>query len=274
MTLTASGKATASGAISQLAPGATDATDLSVGTQHQRRRAAERLGHRKFRLRSRRRQHLADRAWPTHTSTSFGGVYRLADPSILPNTLTVHVGDSGDQTITITNIDPNDGYSENLIATVVGTTGALTASGTTGDIAPQADGTIAVKFSTATAGSVGTVTLDLKSDGTGIDGLGMTDLGDVTIPVAVTSGNVPAAAQFEELSGGGTFTPERQRLQSQSRHDHGPHNRESGRAQQRGRRRPIRWRAASRSAALPNSPTAALTHSQASAQVLPTLLRR
>ena len=130
----------------------------------------------------------------------------MPTPRFCPNTLTVHVGDSGDQTLTITNIDPNDGYSENLIATVVGTTGAVTASGTTGDIAPQADGTIAVKFSTATAGSVGTVTLDLKSDGTGIDGLGMTDLGDVTIPVAVTCGNVPAAAQFEELSGGGTFT--------------------------------------------------------------------
>ena len=58
------------------------------------------------------------------------------------------------------------------------------------------DGTIAVHFSTAAAGSVGTVTLDLKSDGTGIDGLGVTDLGDVTIPVTVTSGNVPAAARI------------------------------------------------------------------------------
>ena len=122
-----------------------------------------------------------------------------------PGALTVHVGGSGSQTITITNLDPNDGYSENLIATVVGTTGAVIASGTTGDIKPQADGAIAVHFSTATAGAVGTVTLDLKSDGTGIDGLGMTDLGDVSIPVTVTSGNVPAAAAFEKLSGGGTF---------------------------------------------------------------------
>ncbi len=205
VTLTASGEATASGAISQLAPGATDATDLSVGLNTSA--AGPQSG-------SVTENFVSDLGGGNTSPIAladpyidvFGGVYRLADPSILSNPLTVHVGDSGDQTLTITNIDPSDGYSENLIATVVGTTGALTASGTTGDIAPQADGTIAVKFSTATAGSVGTVTLDLKSDGTGIDGLGMTDLGDVTIPVAVTSGNVPAAAQFEELSGGGTFS--------------------------------------------------------------------
>ncbi len=135
----------------------------------------------------------------------FGSVYRLADASIASNPLTVHVGDSGTQNLTFTNVDPNDGYSEKLIATVVGTTGAVTAAGTTGDIAAGADATIAVKFSTATPGQIGTVTLDLQSDGTGVDGLGLTDLGDVTIPVVVTANKVPAAAQFEEISGGGTF---------------------------------------------------------------------
>ena len=172
---------------------------------------------------------------------------------ILPDNLTVHVGDSGTQTITITNLDPNDGYSENLIATVVGTTGALTASGTTGEIAPQADGTIAVKFSTATPGSIGTVTLDLKSDGTGIDGLGVTDLGDVTIPVTVTSSNVPAAAQFEEISGGGTFTQNGCRLHPQSGDDHGAGHGQSRRAQQRGSAGGRSLRAASRFRASANS---------------------
>ena len=109
----------------------------------------------------------------------------LADPSVLPASITVHVGDPGTQPITITNLDPNNGYSENLIATVTGTTGALTTSGTAGDIDPQSTGTIAVNFSTAAASSIGTVTLSLESDGTGIDGLGMTSLGDVTIPVVV-----------------------------------------------------------------------------------------
>ncbi len=204
VSLTPSGNATATGTITGLAPGTTDASDLSVGIDTGTAGALSGSVTESF---------VSD---PNGNDTPiseqdpyidlFGSAYRLADPSVIPSNITVHVGASGTQTITITNIDPNDGYSENLIATVVGTTGAVTASGTTGDIAPQADGTLAVTFSTTTAGPIGTVTLDLKSDGTGIDGLGVTDLGDVTIPVAVTSDNVPAAAQFEEVSGGGTFT--------------------------------------------------------------------
>ena len=61
----------------------------------------------------------------------------------------VHAGDAGTQFITFTNTDPNDGYSENLIATVIGTTGWVTASGSTGDIAPLSTGMIALQFSTA-----------------------------------------------------------------------------------------------------------------------------
>ncbi len=204
VSLTPSGNATATGTITGLAPGTTDASDLSVGIDTSTAGALSGSVTESF---------VSD---PNGNDTPiseqdpyidlFGSAYRLADPSVIPSNITVHVGAAGTQTITITNIDPNDGYSENLIATVVGTTGAVTASGTTGDIAPQADGTITATFSTTTAGPIGTVTLDLKSDGTGIDGLGVTDLGDVTIPVAVTSDNVPAAAQFEEVSGGGTFT--------------------------------------------------------------------
>jgi hypothetical protein len=206
VTLTPSGNATSNGTITALAPGATDASDLSVGLDTS---TAGALGG------SVTENFVSD---PDGNDTPiseadpyidvFGSAYRLAGPSVIPSNITVHVGASGTQTITITitNIDPNDGYSENLIATVVGTTGAVTASGTTGDIDPQSDGTITATFSTTTPGQIGTITLDLKSDGTGIDGLGVTDLGDVTIPVAVTSDNVPAAAQFEEISGGGTFT--------------------------------------------------------------------
>ena len=205
VTLTPSGNATASGSITDLAPGATDATDLTVGINTSTAGALSGSVTENF---------VSDLGGGNTSAISeqdpyidlFGDVYRLADPSISPNNLTVHVGASGTQSLTITNLDPNDGYSENLIATVVGTTGAVTAKGATGDIAPQAYGTLSVNFSTATPGTIGTVTLDLKSDGTGIDGLGVTDLGDVTIPVIVTTDNVPAAAQFEEISGGGTFT--------------------------------------------------------------------
>ena len=135
----------------------------------------------------------------------FGTVYRPAAFTVQPSAVSVHVGDLGTGSLVITNTDVNDGYSENLIATVIGTTGGVSAKGTTGDIAPQSTGSVGLKFSTAMAGLIGTVTLDLKSDGTGIDGLGQIDLGDVTVPVTVTSGNVAAAAQIEELSGGGTF---------------------------------------------------------------------
>ena len=38
-----------------------------------------------------------------------------------PNNLVVHLGDPGTQLLTLTNTDLNDGYSENLVATVVGT---------------------------------------------------------------------------------------------------------------------------------------------------------
>ena len=205
VTLTASGQATASGTITNLAPGATDASDLSVGIDTSTAGALSGSVTENF-VSDAGGGNTMPLASEDPYIDVFGTAYRLADPSIVPGNLTVHVGDSGTQSIEITNIDPNDGYSENLIATVVGTTGTVTASGTTGDIAPQQDSSIAVDFSTATPGAIGTVTLDLKSDGTGIDGLGTTDLGDFNVPVTATSTNVPAAAQFEEISGGGTFT--------------------------------------------------------------------
>jgi hypothetical protein len=136
----------------------------------------------------------------------FGTVYRPAAFTVQPSGVSVHVGDPGTGTLVVTNTDPNDGYSENLIATVIGTTGGVQAHGSTGDIAPQSTGSIGLSFPTAMAGLIGTVTLDLKSDGTGIDGLGQIDLGDVTVPVFVTSTNVSAAAQIEKVSGPGTFT--------------------------------------------------------------------
>ena len=196
--------ATATGSISMLAAGATDTKDLSVGLNTSA--AGQQSGAVALVADSDFGGGATTPILPIQTINVFGSVYRLADPSVSPSAVTVHVGDLGAQLLTITNIDPNDNFSENLIATVVGTTGGVTASGTTGDIAPQSDATLGVNFSTSTPGQIGSVTLDLQSDGTGIDGLGMTDLGDVTIPVVVTGDDVPAAAAFEEISGGGTFT--------------------------------------------------------------------
>ena len=202
VTLTATGNATASGTIAQLAAGMTDATALSVGIDTSAAGALAGSVTENF---------VSDAGGGIGASIQpespyidlFGSIYRLADASVSPASLTVALGAPGTQTLTFADTDPNDGYSENLIATIVGTTGAVTASGTTGDITPQQTGTLAIQFATTMIGPVGTVTVDLKSDGTGIDGLGMTDLGLVTIPVAVQSIS-PAAAAL--TSSGGTLT--------------------------------------------------------------------
>ncbi len=198
VTLTASGEATASGAVTQLAPGATNATGLAVGINTAI--AGALAG-------SVTETALSDSGGVTASVAPenpyidvFGDVYRLAAAEETPNNLTVALGAPGSQSLVVTNTDPNDGYSENLIATVIGTTGAVTATGSTGDIDPQQSSTIAVKFSTATAGQVGTVTLGLKSDGTGIDGLGLTNLGNVTVPIVVQGTN-PAVASLSSSNG-------------------------------------------------------------------------
>jgi hypothetical protein len=201
VSVAASGSATATGTVSQLAPGATNASDIAVGIDTS---TAGALNGQVSVFYVSDEGGGSTSASPSEDPTIdvFGAAYRLATDTVTPNGLDVHLGASGAQSLTIANTGPNDTFSENLIATVVGTTGAVTASGTTGDITPQQSGTIAVDFSTSTAGAIGTVTLDLKSDGTGIDGLGVTDLGDVTVPVSVTGNNY---ADPEITSGNGTL---------------------------------------------------------------------
>ena len=151
-----SGDATANGSISPLAPGATDHTSLSVGLDTSA--AGARSGGVGLSFLSDAGNGNTSPLPPSNIDI-FGNIYREAVFTVTPNDLTVRVGAPGTHSLTITNTDPNDGFSENLIASVVGTTGAVTASGATGDIAPQATGAIPVTFSTATAGSIGAVTL-------------------------------------------------------------------------------------------------------------------
>jgi hypothetical protein len=205
VTASANAPAVVSGSISQLAPGATDASDMSVGLDTSNAGAlsgAVTLSA----LSDLGGGNTEPIGWEDPYIDVFGTVYRPAAFTVQPSGVSVHVGDAGAQSLIITNTDVNDGYSENLIATVIGATGGVQAHGTTGDIAPESTGSIGLTFSTAMAGLIGTVTLDLKSDGTGIDGLGQIDLGDVTVPVFVTSNNVTAAAQIKKVSGPGTLT--------------------------------------------------------------------
>ena len=151
--------ATASGTISKLAPGATDATDLSVGLNTSTSGLVAGLVAVGFKSNS---GSGVTAPLPGQTVEVSGAVYQPGTASIAP--VTAYVGSQGTQALSIANTDAADGYSENLIATVVGTTGGVTASGTTGDIAPQAtSNAIALGFSTASAGVPGTVTLDLQS---------------------------------------------------------------------------------------------------------------
>ena len=198
------GGATGSGTINQLAPGATDATDLSVGLNTSDGGPAS--GVATIDLESDSGDGITQ-SLNSQSIDVFGSVYRPGTPSI--PAIIAHVGAPTTQTLAITNNDPNDGYSENLIATVVSSTGSVTTSGTTtGDIAPQATSdAISVGYSTASVGEVGTVTLDFITDGgTGsgsIDGLETEDLGSQTYSITVDN---YATAAFEVVSGGGTLT--------------------------------------------------------------------
>jgi hypothetical protein len=193
------GAATAAGSVSLLAAGATDDTDLSVGINTSTAGPQSGIVTLNF---------TSDNGdggtapLPSHEIEVFGTVFREAVPLVTPAIF--HVGDATSQTLTISNGATNDGYSENLIATLVGTSGSVSATGSPGEIGPQGTSTaIALTVPTDQAGTVGAVTLDFQSDGTGIDGLGPTDFGQQQIPIVIDN---YATASFENISGIGTFT--------------------------------------------------------------------
>ena len=194
------GAATGTGAITQLTPGATDDTSLSVGLDTSKGGVVNGIASVEFTSDTGGGNTLFLGSVDMDVS---GSVYRIGTASI--PAIIAHVGDPTSRTLAITNSDPADGFSENLEASRVSTTGNVTASGgPTGEIAPQAtSNAISVGYSTASVGSVGAVTLDFTTDGTGIDGFGTEDLGDQTYSVVV---NNYAQASLEERSGGGNLT--------------------------------------------------------------------
>jgi hypothetical protein len=198
VSLSTSGDATASGSVSLLAPGATDATDLSVGIDTSS--GGPKSGDVALNFSS-------DTGGgpiaplPSQDILVSGTVFREAVPSVTPAIF--HIGDAGTQALTISNSATSDGYSVNLVATLLGTSGSVSANGVPGEIAPQGASTaIMLGLPTGTAGTVGSVTLDFQSNGTGIDGFGPTDLGQQQIGVIIDN---YASAAFEDISGGGTF---------------------------------------------------------------------
>ena len=107
-----------------------------------------------------------------------------------------HVGDALSQALSISNIGPADGFTENLDASAGGATGAATASSSfSGLAAGDTDSSsLKVGLSSADDGMLGgTATITLHSDGAGVDGLGSTLLTAQTIAVVGTLYNYATA---------------------------------------------------------------------------------
>jgi von Willebrand factor type D domain len=197
----ANGDAVATGTISALAPGKTDAFDISVGITTSaagRHSGVVGLG-------------AVSDAGGGNTSPIlpftpvdvFGAVYRMASASVAPVTKIVHVGDSGTVILDIANTATADGFSESLIASLGSVTGGFTglATGPTGDIVAGGSNTSAIRlgFDTSQAGTIsGTATLALLSDGgigtNSIDGLGTIALDPLMAPINVIVDNYATAA--------------------------------------------------------------------------------
>ena len=206
-----SGDATGSGSVSLLAAGSTNSSGLDVGvdaSQAGLRSGAVTLAFDSdgAGIDSAGRTPLA-----SQTVDVAADVYRLAAGAVTaPANVILHVG-QGDVTesLTIANTAAADGYSENLDADVTGTSGGLeSASGQVSDLAAGAsnDTNLSFTVSTATAGVVtGDVEVDETSDGTNIDGLGVTALGAIPTPVSVTVDNYAAVA-IQQNAGPGALT--------------------------------------------------------------------
>jgi hypothetical protein len=124
-----------------------------------------------------------------------GTVYRLAAASLhSPEPVTLanqRVGGMLTQALTLSNTAANDGFSEQLSASIAPTSGTVTASGSFLLLNPGAsnNSSLLVGVNTTTAGAkTGTATITLQSGGaTGVSGLAAVGIGTQTVNV---SGNV------------------------------------------------------------------------------------
>ncbi|MBT8061567.1 MAG: choice-of-anchor D domain-containing protein, partial [Gammaproteobacteria bacterium] len=120
-----------------------------------------------------------------------GKVYRLADAAIDTGQPVafgnVHVGDTvAPQFLAFSNDAAADGFSENLNASVGGTTGGVIAEGSFTGLGALQDSVsdISVGIDTTTAGDKsGVASIDFVSDGEGINSLGQTDLASQNVQV-------------------------------------------------------------------------------------------
>ena len=138
-----------------------------------------------------------------------GTVYALAKPSVSPPAQTYYrVGDLNN-TGSILVANAQSPYAEVLDASVSGSGGGVTSTGTVTNVAPGSSSPLAYTVDTSNAGTVaGTIDLAYSSDGTGLDGAGITadGTGSVTINATVdnlatvTLSSVPGADPEAELT--------------------------------------------------------------------------
>ncbi len=180
------------GVINNLPPGGSDLTTMKVGVDSST--AGAKLGTATLQLSTDGAVTGTQEVFGTAKTITSGDVFRLADPSdhtpepvLLPN---VRVGDVSEQALTLSNDAQDDGFSENLNAGFSGTTGDVNAIGNINQLGPETtDSTsLVVSIDTSSTGfKVGTASLALESDGTGINSLGITALPGQTVNVG---GNV------------------------------------------------------------------------------------
>ncbi|MCP4286726.1 MAG: choice-of-anchor D domain-containing protein, partial [Gammaproteobacteria bacterium] len=201
----ATGDATASGSFNLLAAGGSDSASLVVGVDTST--AGAKSGTASIGLVSdgSGTSGLGQTAMAGQTVNVSGGVYRLAEATI-DNPLdfafgNIHVGDTVNQAVSITNTAVSDVYSEKLNASFGGTSDAriTTNGGSFNQLAAGAtDSSMEVGVDTSAAGIIGgTATLNFASDGTGTSGLGITGLPSqdliVTASISATAYNYAEA---------------------------------------------------------------------------------
>ena len=210
-----SGGATATGSITQLAAGALDSTDVSVGLDTSMAGARSGVASLAFLSES----GGTTQALPDQNVNVSGDVFRDAAATIMPVSEIVHVGDPGSVALSVGNSAADDGYSENLLASLTGLTGAFgeASAGPTGEIVPGSTDrrSLALSLSTASAGTLsGSAGVTLTSDGGlgagSLDGLGETALPAETVPLSVTVDNYASVALHSDgaltATGNGTYT--------------------------------------------------------------------
>ena len=136
--------------------------------------------------------------------------YRLADPGIVAPVAfgNVHVGDVVSRNLTISNLAPNDGFSERLNASFGSANDPrITFAGAVNGLGAGSSNTsgMTVGLNTAAAGGVnGAVVVNFASDGAGTSGLGVTALPSQSVGV---TGTIEATGSVFRLASASPAAP-------------------------------------------------------------------